>query len=140
MPPKGSGKETHMYCTLDFDGYWAVPSSGVAAFSGIYCVYAFAWPDIFNLLYIGEANDVETRVARHERRGDWKRTAKGDALYFSAAKVSAPQRRQVEAAMINQHQPPCNVECREEFPFSATHIVAVGKCANLDSNFEISND
>ena len=129
-----------MYCPLEFRGYWPVPSAGVAPFSGIYCVYAFTWPNRFRLLYIGEANDVETRVARHERQRNWGLEARGKPLYFSAAPVAPPHRKQAEAAMIRRHQPPCNTQYRNDFPFSATHIVTFGQNVGLFPSFEVQTD
>lgn len=135
-----AAKGFEMYCPLHFRGYWPVPSAGVAPFSGIYCVYAFTWPNLFSLLYIGEANDVETRVARHERRRDWGVQAKSRPLYFSAATAAASYRKQAEAAMIRRHQPPCNIEYRNDFPFTATHIVTSGQNVGLVQSFEVQTD
>ena len=130
--------EAKMSIDLIFDGYWPVPTPDVAQFSGIYCVYA--WSDVPRLLYIGESKNVGGRVANHERQPDWERAADGDALFFSAAPVPAASRKLAEAAMIHEHQPPCNDEYVEDFPFDTTCVTATGKNEGLKSYFLVSED
>jgi hypothetical protein len=81
---------------LTFDGYWREAKiSGLPAKSGIYGVYACVHDATGNtvtlnrLLYIGEAANVQDRIANHERKADWKRRLKaGEELCFNAALIS----------------------------------------------------
>ncbi len=106
--------------------------------SGISCVYASgrsSWwlspvpagsptpsepPSVIpeRLLYIGQAGNVRSRVAYHERRHCWERKlGPEERLCFRAARfptlgpLSVPpgwDRRHLEAALIDRYQPPCN--------------------------------
>ena len=132
--------------SLDYDGYWRAPKiSGLPAKSGIYCVYACVHNvtektvTLRRLLYIGEAENVHNRVAKHERWGDWVRELKaGEELCFNAAPISpAADRERAEAAMIHHHKPPCNVEYVNAFPFDTTTVGTRGKNAKLDGHFTV---
>jgi excinuclease UvrABC nuclease subunit len=131
---------------LNFDGYWReVHKDGLPAQSGIYAVYAATYDAIANtvslrrLLYIGEADNVRSRVATHERRPDWQRKlSPGEILCYSAALISpTADRQRAEAAMINHHKPPCNVEYVNEFPFETTGITTSGKNALMTVAFTV---
>ena len=127
-----------MSIDLIFDGYWPVPTPDVASFSGIYCVYA--WSEVPRLLYIGESENIRDRVANHDRQSDWERAADGDALRFSAAAVPAADRKLAEAAMIYEHQPPCNEEYRGKFTLPLTCVTATGKNEGLTSYFLVPEE
>lgn len=132
---------------LAFDGYWREPNvSGLPAKSGIYGVYACAYNatertvSINRLLYIGEAGDVQARVAGHEKLPAWKRQLQqGEVLCFSAALISPEADRQrAEAAMIFKHKPPCNTEYVDNFPFDTTTVTTDGKNARMQSSFTVA--
>ncbi len=107
--------------------------------SGIYCVYACVsvprpispWHPIGFLnrsesvsfipdrpLYIGEAENVRSRVTTHERRQCWERKlGPGERLCFRAGQFSTggllsvqleSDRRDLAAALIDRFKPPCN--------------------------------
>ena len=80
------------------------------------------------LLYIGEAQNVRNRVAKHERWDDWVREPKaGEELCFNAALISpAADRERAEAAMIHHNKPPCNVEYVNAFPLDTTTLPPPG--------------
>ena len=61
-----------MQYDLTFKGYWKVPSSGVAPWPGVYCVYVFRSLSSYRVLYIGEASEVEMKVLNHKDRSRWK--------------------------------------------------------------------
>lgn len=124
---------------LSFDsGYYREPNiSGLPAASGIYCVYACTYDaeaktvDVKRLLYIGEAANVKERVDGHEGWAAWKKQlASGQVVCLSAAKISTDRER-AEAAMIFQHQPPCNTSNKDSFGFDTTTINVSGKAAAL---------
>jgi hypothetical protein len=130
--------------TLTFDGYWLEAGIGrLPANSGIYGVYACVHNaaqqtvNLKRLLYIGEAGDVQGRVAGHERLSVWKRQLKqGEVLCFNAALISPEtDRQQGEAAMIFKHKPPCNTEYVDSVPFDTTRVTTSGKNALMLSSF-----
>lgn len=131
---------------LTFDGYWREPNiSAMPAKSGIYGVYACTYNaaertvSISRLLYIGEAADVQGRVAGHEGLPTWKRQLQqGEVLCFNAALISLEADRQrAEAAMIFKHKPPCNTEYVNNFPFDTTSITTSGKNTLMQSSFTV---
>ena len=141
MRPLDAAGEVEMNFYLVFEGYWRVPSSGVAPWPGVYCVYVFRSLSSYRLLYIGEASEVEMRIINHKQKSDWKKAARGHRLYFSAAKMpSDTDRRRAAAAMINHHKPPCNDEYTDFFPFSETAITTKGENLNLDEAFTVNKD
>lgn len=131
---------------LSFNGCWREPDIGdLPARSGIYCVYAGKLNVIEDkvslreLRYIGESANVRTRVSDHERWNDWKNKLRyGEELCFSAALIRpASDRERAEAAMINRHKPPCNVEYVKSFPFDQTTITTLGTNNLLRRNFTV---
>ena len=97
----------------DFEGPWPVGTIGVAAYPGVYRVEALSLSLGRHILYIGESENIENRIASHERYDDWRRAIMGQ-LYFFAKKIeSEDRRRREEQDMIRRFRPPCN------FQFSA---------------------
>ena len=131
---------------LTFDGYWRSHKiSGLPPQSGLYCVYACTYNQhnstvsIRKLLYIGESENIQSRVANHERWKDWEKELQyGEILCFNAALVRVDgDRLRTEAAMIFHHKPPCNKEFTDSFPFDTTSISTSGKNAELDAYFTV---
>jgi hypothetical protein len=131
---------------LNFDGYWRdVNKDGLPVQSGIYTVYAATYDAIAKtvslrrLLYIGESDDVRSRVAIHDRRSDWlKKLSIGETLCYGVAPISpTTDRQRAEAAMINHHKPPCNVEYVNEFPFETTGITTSGQNSLMTVTFTV---
>lgn len=128
-----------------FDGYWREPNkSGVPAESGIYCVYACTHNTQANnvslrlLIYIGESDNVRSRISNHEKQRGWERHLKaGEQLCYSFGAVIATSRVRCEAAMIYKHKPPENTEYVNEFPFDQTTMNLSGKTALLNTTFTI---
>ena len=122
---------------INFEGYWRIPTRGVANYPGIYCIYVSA-SSMNYLLYIGSAENVGHCVAQHEMEQDWARVAKGYPLHFSAAKVvDDDARRQAEAAMIFHFKPPFNVTHVKDYPFPDTTIEMSGPVASANTRFEV---
>ena len=127
-----------MQYDLTFKGYWRVPSSGVAPWPGVYCVYVFRSLSSYRVLYIGESSEVESELVRHKLESRWKRVARGHDLYFAAAKVTSEAiRRQAAAAMIHRHKPPCNDEHKDVFLFPETTITTAGENLALEEAFTV---
>jgi excinuclease UvrABC nuclease subunit len=136
-----------MTISLDFDGYWRdEKKEHVPQGSGIYCVYAGTYNlssnsiTIRELLYIGESDDVRSRLSNHERHKDWMRQLNsGEMVCFSVASISSSEREQAEAALIYHHKPPCNTEFRYSFPYSDTVICTSGQNMYLDERFLVTS-
>ena len=132
--------------SLDFGGYWRETNiGGMPKVSGVYCVYACTYSvsektvSIRKLVYIGEAANVNERVAEHEKWEDWRTHLKpGEVLCLSSAPVSSADRERVEAALIFHHKPPENEEFKDSFPFDSTTISTKGRNALLDKGFTVN--
>jgi len=130
---------------VEFDGYWREPNkSGVPAQSGIYCVYVCTHDkeagtvSLRKLIYIGESEDVRTRLSDHEKQQDWEMQLKSDEqLCYSFGAVQEISRVRCEAAMIFEHKPPENTECVNDFPFDQTTMDLSGKTALLHTSFTV---
>ena len=129
---------------LDFKGYRReVNVDGVPDDSGVYCVYACRRTregkvSIRLLIWIGESQNVRSRIKEHEKLSDWKAYLEtGEELCFNFAPVKASDRPRVEAALIFQHKPSENEEYKNAFPFDKTNIKTNGKRAKLSSSFSV---
>jgi excinuclease UvrABC nuclease subunit len=130
---------------IEFDGYWRDENKdGLPGKSGVYCVYSCVYNrseksvSIKKLIYIGEAGNVNSRVANHEKCNDWKSHLKSDEeLCFSFGGISSTDRDRCEAALIFKHKPPENDEYVDSFPFDQTTMQLSGKTALLTTNFTV---
>lgn len=130
----------------EFDGYWReIHKSGLPSSSGVYCVYECTYNkdkqniSIHKLIYIGESENVNQRVDKHEKLADWmKHVNKGNELCYSSTLVDTYYRNRVEAAFIFHHKPPVNTEYVDNFPFDKTIVKSKGKIALL-SDFFVAN-
>lgn len=135
----------HQEFHLSFEGYLRdVNINGLPNVSGIYCVYCCAYNNekknlsIRELIYIGEAKDLNDRISKHEKWEDWKKSLNfGECICFSYAKIDSTYRERCEAAMINKHKPPFNTEYRYNFPYDDTTIELDGKISLLQANFKV---
>ncbi len=130
---------------IEFDGYWRDENKdGLSSKSGVYCVYSCIYNrskntvSIKKLIYIGEAVNVNSRVANHEKYDDWRSHLKSDEeLCFSFGGVGAEDRDRCEAALIFKHKPPENEEYVNSFPFDQITMRLSGKTALLSTNFTV---
>ncbi|MDD5093588.1 MAG: GIY-YIG nuclease family protein [Dehalococcoidia bacterium] len=130
---------------LEFKGYWPEENRwSIPAISGIYCVYECTFDpqskfvSLNELIYIGGADDVNSRIATHEKYPFWKKhVLPGNELYFSCALLNAKYRDQCEAAMIFEHKPPENHEHHRSFPFDRTIVSLSGKTELLHTHFTV---
>lgn len=89
-----------------------------------------------SLIYVGEAQDVNDRIATHEKWPDWRRhLQRGEQACFNFAPVESSDRTRVEAALIFHHKPPLSSDYKTYFPFDDTTISAIGKTKHLDTKF-----
>ena len=132
--------------TINFDGYRRDEhKSGLPSKSGIYCVYTCVHNAQKNtvalkkLLYIGKADNINDRLANHERLPDWKkRLQPGQVLCYSYGEIGPDESERCEAAMIFEHQPPENTDCKQSFSYDETTISLTGKTALLTTRFTVS--
>ena len=131
---------------LKFDGYWIEPHIySIPAKSGIYCVYVCNYNeyedtvDLKRLIYIGEAGYVQKRIKSHEKWPEWRiYLTTAQQLCFSFAPISQGRNR-VEAACIYEHQPPENVDYRENFPFDSATVTTSGRNRFLKKRFTVNS-
>lgn len=107
---------------------------GLPGYSGIFFVYNCRYDlasdtvTLFQILYIGEADNIRTRVATHERFMSWRSFVKeGNELCFSAAFVQPHCRTAVKAVLIFRLKPAANSEYKGFLPFSGVEITLAGK-------------
>ncbi|MBI3132443.1 MAG: GIY-YIG nuclease family protein [Acidobacteria bacterium] len=132
--------------SIEFSGYWREPNKGgLPAQSGIYCVYTCVHNatnktnSLKRLIYIGESEDVQTRLACHEKFADWEKHVKtGEQLCFNFGSVEPTNRVRCEAAMIKKHKPAGNTEYVDAFPFDQTTMALSGKIIFLEPTFTVS--
>lgn len=134
------GEQTYKH---DFNGYWKESDkSKLPSISGVYCVYECTHNStensvsIHRLIYIGESDNINARIAGHEKLPFWERFVRhGNELCYSYTEVSASDRYRVEAAFINHHQPLVNIEYKDSFTFDKTTILTSGRSALLERIF-----
>jgi hypothetical protein len=130
---------------LEFQGYWRRNNiNGIPDKSGIYCVYECEYVKeknsvtLINLLYIGQSENVRTRIQNHEKLDDMemyiRRGNNNHELCFTFAHLNSDRDR-IEAAMIYKHKPPFNDIYRDIFDFDKTTIISSGAVALLNTNF-----
>ena len=136
---------TYKRFTLNFSGYWLEPGIvNIPNDPGIYCVYACVHYSekntvgIINLLYIGESENVGSRIESHDQRPTWSKVLNGlnRKLCFNFApigtKLEDKDRKQVEAALISNFEPPFNSEYGNDFPFEPTELTTSGSNAIME--------
>ncbi len=130
---------------LEFDGHWReVFVDGIPDDSGVYCVHACKLTgegkvSIRLLIYVGESQNVRSRIKAHEKLSEWKTyLSEGEDLCFNFAPVNASDRPRVEAALIFHHKPPANEEFKNAFPFDKTNVKIDGEKGKLSSSFGVT--
>lgn len=115
-------------------------------YSGVYLVYRGVPTNDGNslickeLMYIGQASDIRSRIENHDRREDFiQRAENGESVFYSCAKCNPTDLDRIENALIYRMQPPLNNNGILKFPYPDTQIVSTGECALLDKDFTIEN-
>lgn len=130
---------------VNIEGYWRDKNKkGIPSYSGIFFVYNCKYNTevdtvtLILIIYIGEADNINDRIDKHERYDQWKSFLRdGDELCFSAAYISVANRTRVKAAFINKIKPLANKDYKDEFPFEETTIQSTGKTKLLDTIFTV---
>ena len=100
-----------MASASNFQGPWTVGTNNAARYPGVYIVCARVWLGRHQVLYIGESDNIASRMAGHDRREDWEREARGRQLIFYAKRIEARIERFLEErVLIGDYNPPCNVQ------------------------------
>jgi|GEM_PF-1479353 len=116
--------------TLDWDGVWEIKENSIPSDvpdgEGIYmivCGKQSSEPNkwdtsSYNLLYIGEADKVRTRIIGHEKWSCWKDNCTNHLLLKVAkCELGTLKRQKVECCLIYKTKPICNDECKDSFPY-----------------------
>ena len=111
---------------------------------GIYFVYEVTYDrntdsvSFRRIIYIGEAEDVNYRILKHEKYSDWLKYINFESeLCYALAQVENSYRERIEAAYIYEHKPPANEEYTDKFPFNKTRIKSTGDTELLNKDFTI---
>lgn len=131
--------------TLTFKGYWRERNiDGIPKESGIYVVYECSYNSqtgkvsLKKVIYIGKADDVNDRIANHEKRPVWQRhCGTNNELCFSLAPGISTDRERGEAVLIYKHKPPVNEEYKYNFPFDDTTMSLSGETVLLTTYFTV---
>jgi len=135
--------------TLDWDGVWEIKEDdipyNIPDEEGIYMVICGKPSDkpnkwlhsSYELLYIGEADKVRSRIVGHEKWSCWKRNCKNHLLLKSAkCNLGTTNRQKVECCLIYKTKPICNDECKQDFPHEDdVQIKNTGMIAPLRDNY-----
>lgn len=130
---------------VSIQGYYRDKNkSSIPSHSGVYFVYVATYNaqtdkvTLHRLIYIGESDNVNSRIQSHEKYETWQRyLSPGQELCFSTGQVIGDDRFRVEAAYIFQHKPPVNTEYINSFPFDQTTVISTGETALLNKNFTV---
>jgi len=136
--------------TLDWKGIWEIMrnnvSSDIPDEEGIYMVLcgkrsgdSGGWnKSSYELLYIGEAEQVRSRVDRHEKWPCWKQNCKNHILLKVArCKFGTTKRQKVECCLVYKTKPTCNDECKDVFPYEddTIQITNTGMTSPLSGSY-----
>ena len=130
---------------IEFNGYWREENKAALPCEfGIYCVYACSFNaiqkevSISKLIYVGAAENVNEKIANHEKLGEWKGYLNyGEQLCYSFGAVEHADRARCVAAIIFTHRPPANSDYLDRFPFERTILSLTGHTPGLRSVFSV---
>lgn len=97
------------YLGYQFNGAYASPDS-LESSPGVYVIWCRC-EDNWNVLDVGEAEDVRERIKNHERKACWEEHCSGEiyysATYTSTAEYSKDNRLEIEQRIRKLTNPPC---------------------------------
>ena len=133
---------------LSFKGYWREEKRQyIPHFTGIYLVYSCKYcqsedaVSLSDLIYIGQSEDVNSRISDHCQKNDFTPTLKeGETLCFSVAAVNHELLDLVENALVCAQKPTCNKRLTDSYRYENAGFDIDGRCALLKyTSFTISN-
>jgi hypothetical protein len=89
----------------NFDGPFT-SENGLKQQSGVYVVLGNNGSGNWNVVDVGESNDVKTRVSNHDRADCWKRQGYSN-LAAAAYYTNEANRMAIEKELRAQFNPPC---------------------------------
>lgn len=118
----------------EFKGYrLESDTDSLSTNSGVYGVYRCNYNkeketvSLIQLIYIGKADNLNTRINKHEKWDDWKKYLKAkESICFCYTFIDKDNNERVEATLINSNQPPENTEYKKSFPFDKTIVNCSG--------------
>lgn len=132
---------------LNFKGYCReVNWDTLSDVSAVYCIYACTYNkaesnlSIRELLYIGESEQLKTRVKEPDHQGikrARKRLRDGEVLCLSYAKVDGRSRKRIENALIFEHQPICCEDDKYTYTHETVKIKTSGDNEYLSEQFVV---
>lgn len=132
---------------VTFKGYRLEDNAeGLPEYSGIYIAYRCMYNEETNkvslteLIYIGQAENLNRRILSHKSSGDLNRYCLGnETICYSYASVSLNDLDIIENALIFAQQPRLNTQLKTEYNHEAAYFVVEGACDLLEyTNFKIS--
>lgn len=132
--------------SLHFEGYWReVNKKYVPRYSGIYLVYTCRYVQENNtvslskLIYIGQGENLNMRIAGHNEEEFKKAILEGETLCYACASVDKGDLDIVENGMIFAEQPPCNTDLKDSFNYDDSQFEIDGNCELLKyTNYKIT--
>ncbi len=116
--------------TLDWKGVWEIKEDdiphNIPDEEGIYMILCGKrssepnrWDSLsYELLYIGEAEEVRSRIVGHKKWSCWKKYCKNHILLKVAkCKLGITKRQKAECCLVYKTKPTCNYECKDDFPY-----------------------
>lgn len=129
-----------------FNGYRRdVNKAGLPTYSGIYIVYRCTFNEekqtvsLKELLYIGQAKNIQERISTHDKRQEFMNALNGDEqICYSYAEVKEQDLNIVENALVYAQKPRLNKDLVDSYKYEPTQFNIEGKCSLLNyTNFSI---
>lgn len=119
---------------LNFNGFWLQSNlNTLPNQSGIYAIYRCVYNvrtnrvDIKALLYIGQAQDVNDRISKHEKTPEFQKELQyGEQICLAFAPLSLSDLDRVENALICTQKPPLNKVLTDSFNHPSTTVEVSG--------------
>lgn len=129
-----------------FNGYRRdVNNAGLPTYSGIYIVYRCTFNEekqtvsLKELLYIGQAKNIQERISTHDKRQEFMNALNGDEqICYSYAEVKEQDLNIVENALVYAQKPRLNKDLVDSYKYESAQFNIEGKCSLLNyTNFSI---
>ena len=105
----------------------------IETYSGVYCVYTGTYnkrtgkKTLNELIYVGQAENINERIANHDRLDDWlSYLTDGETLFYTCAHVTGEDKDRAEAALIYKLKPWFNDKLKHKFDYPDTKLSITG--------------
>lgn len=130
---------------LFFDGYWREANKQyVSEGSGVYLIYRCRYlPEqdtvsLSQLIYIGKADNIKTRIANHSEKEFSKVLEAGETLCYAYSLIEKKELDLVENALVFAEQPQCNIQLKDNYSHEDAHFTIEGACSLMKyTNYKI---